>query len=416
MVELDQSAELRGGSTPRRDERTYWNGDIPWVTPSDLPDATAGVTEVDTTADAITEEGLNACSASLLPPGTVLFSSRATIGKIGVATVPLATNQGFANLIPRSGVDSRYLAWCLHFFSDRIATLAGSTTFKEVSKSSLRRFRIPLPPPSEQRRIVESLDHANRIRRLRTQADTKAERILPALLLRGLGEPLGWATDPQSQPLGDLVDLVSGGTPSKRIREYWRGDVPWVSPKDMKRDFLSDSQDHVSQVALKETNLKLIDPGNALIVVRGMILARDVPVALNLVRVVINQDMKALVPKTSAVSGRFVWAMLTLARSHLQSLVRTAGHGTRKLDTPDLLQFRVIAPSESQVAAVESVVEQHRVLGERRESARETLEKLFAVLLNRAFTGSLTAAWRQAHMNELIEEIEHQAKTLGEAT
>ncbi|MGH3090658.1 MAG: restriction endonuclease subunit S, partial [Rubrobacteraceae bacterium] len=132
MVELDRAAEIRGGATPRRDNPDYWGGDVPWLTPTDLPPVGAGVIEVGATAEAITEDGLASCSASLLPPGTVLFSSRATIGKIGIAVVPLATNQGFANLIPRLGVESRYLAWCLHFHADRIAGLAGTTTFKEV--------------------------------------------------------------------------------------------------------------------------------------------------------------------------------------------------------------------------------------------------------------------------------------------
>ena len=190
MVELDHAAEIRGGATPRRDNPDYWGGNVPWLTPTDLPPVGAGITDVETTADAITDDGRASCSASLLPPGAVLFSSRATIGKIGIAVVPLATNQGFANLIPRPGVESHYLAWCLHCHADRIAGLAGTTTFKEVPKSALKRFRIPLPAPSEQRRIVEILDQADRLRSLRAEADAKANSILPALFIQMFGDPV----------------------------------------------------------------------------------------------------------------------------------------------------------------------------------------------------------------------------------
>lgn len=197
-VPLAEAAEIRGGATPRRGNPEYWNGDIPWLTPTDLPPVGAGITNVQETADSITEEGLDSCSASLLPRGAVLFSSRASIGKVGIAGVPLATNQGFANFIPRNGVGSRYLAWCLSHHARQIARLAGSTTFKEVTKRSLRRFPIPLPPPSEQCRIVEILDEVDRLRQLRSEADDKLERLLPALFLKMFGDPI---TNPNGWPI-----------------------------------------------------------------------------------------------------------------------------------------------------------------------------------------------------------------------
>ena len=233
MDELGSAAEIRGGATPRRDNAAYWGGDIPWVTPTDLSAPGAGIADVEITADAITGEGLATCPARILPPPTVMFSSRASIGKIGIATVPLTTNQGFINLIPRRGLESRYLAWCLHFHADRIADLAGSTTFKEVSKSALKRFRIPFPPFSEQRRIIEILDQADRLRRLRAETDARANRILPALFIKMFGDP---ATNPMGWPIrriGDVCNIVSGATPKTNRPEFWGGGVPWATPKDL---------------------------------------------------------------------------------------------------------------------------------------------------------------------------------------
>ena len=415
MVELGNVAELRGGATPRRDNATYWGGDIPWLTPTDLPARGAGIADVDDTADSITDAGLASCSARVLPPLTVMFSSRASIGKIGIATAPLTTNQGFINLIPHRGLESRYLAWCLHFHADRIADLAGSTTFKEVSKSTLKRFRIPFPSLSEQRRIVEVLDQADSLRHLRAEAETKADRILPALLVRALGSPANWGSDPSCCPLGEFVDPMSGATPSKKTERFWSGDVPWVSPKDMKRDFLSESQDHVSQAALDETNLSLVKQGNTLIVVRGMILARDIPVAINRNPVTINQDMKALIPKTKEITGAYIWATLRLAKQKLQMLVRTAGHGTRKLDTPDLMQFPIPLPNPGRLKQVASLVEHHRLMIERRQNSKRLLDRVFAITLNKAFDGSLTASWRDRHVEEIFREMKRSERAAADA-
>ena len=105
---LGQIATITGGSTPSRTQEKYWNGSILWLTPTDLPTPGKGITDVSDTASKITEEGLAAISAQLLPVGTVLFSSRATIGKLGISRAPLATNQGFANFIPKKFVDAKY--------------------------------------------------------------------------------------------------------------------------------------------------------------------------------------------------------------------------------------------------------------------------------------------------------------------
>ena len=274
---------------------------------------------------------------------------------------------------------------------------------------------IALPTPSEQRRIVETLDRADRLRRLHAEADAKSNRILPALLVRALGGPANWGSEPRYRPLGDFVDPVSGATPSKTTERFWSGEVPWVSPKDMKVDFLSDSQDHVSQAAVDETNLNVIEQGSTLIVVRGMILARDVPVAINRNPVTINQDMKALVPKTTEITGAYIWATLHLARRKLQTLVRTAGHGTRKLDTPDLMQFPIPAPDTDRLKQVASIVEHHRLAVEQRQKSKKMLDRVFAVALHKAFDGSLTASWRNRHMEDLFREMKVLERTAVDA-
>ncbi len=340
-------------------------------------------------------------------------------GKIAIAR-GLPNGIGFGSTefhVLRAGASvlPEYLYYFLRQGSFRAAAkrhMRGGAGQQRVPEDFVRKERIPLPPVSEQRRIVEILDQADRLRRLRAEADAKADRILPAILTRVLGSPASWFSDPGSRALGDLVEIVSGATPSKANELYWSGGVPWVSPKDMKRDFLADSEDHVSRAAVLESNLKLVEPGSVLIVVRGMILARDVPVALNLVPVTINQDMKALIPRGNGITGSFLWAVLHVARTALRTLVRTAAHGTRKLETPELMQFRVVVPAAKHIARIDAAVRDHQAFLSRRERSKNKINRLFDVLLGRAFDGTLTASWREAHMKELLQEMEQQAKAL----
>lgn len=96
-----------------------------------------------------------------------------------------------------------------------------------------------------------------------------------------------------------LARFVGGGTPDKSKPEFWDGDIPWVSPKDMKTDVIYDSEDHITLAGLESSAANLIDPGAALIVVRSGILRHSIPVAINKVSVSINQDMRAILPSDS---------------------------------------------------------------------------------------------------------------------
>lgn len=156
-VQLSKICTIIGGGTPKTDIPQFWNGNIYWLSPTDLPEI-GTISIIRSSTKKITELGLNSSSAKLLPIGTVVFSSRASIGKIGITDVEIATNQGFTNFICGESVINFYLTYVLKYFTKDIALLSNSTTFAEVSKSSLKSFEIPLPPLSEQTRIVNKLD------------------------------------------------------------------------------------------------------------------------------------------------------------------------------------------------------------------------------------------------------------------
>jgi type I restriction enzyme S subunit len=178
---IGDCCQVVSGSTPSRNKPEYWGGDILWVTPKDLSRLNSRILE--TTSEKITEKGYKSCSTTLIPQGAILFSSRAPIGYVAIAGNPVCTNQGFKNLVPSSSVDSKYLYWCMRYFTPQIADKGTGTTFKEVSKTIIDNFQIPLPPLEEQRRIAAILDKADDIRRKRKRAIALTEELLRSTFL-----------------------------------------------------------------------------------------------------------------------------------------------------------------------------------------------------------------------------------------
>jgi type I restriction enzyme S subunit len=153
---LDQVGDIRSGSTPSTKEDDNFGGDIPWLTPGDLSDYDEKY--VRRGERNLTQKGLESCSAALLPEGSILFSSRAPIGYTVIAQNPISTNQGFKNLIPSDGIDSEYAYHYLKGSKGLAESYASGTTFKELSATRFARIPIPVPPLSEQRRIVAKIE------------------------------------------------------------------------------------------------------------------------------------------------------------------------------------------------------------------------------------------------------------------
>ena len=161
MVKLGDASffMVESGGTPSSKEDSYWNGDINWVSLIDVP-VSESFTTITSTNRKITQKGLEKSAAKLLPINTILISSRATIGRIAINKVELATNQGFKNIIIKdfSKVDPKYVAYTIKKLVPEMEDMATGGTFKEISKSSIMNLEIPLPPLEVQEEIVKELD------------------------------------------------------------------------------------------------------------------------------------------------------------------------------------------------------------------------------------------------------------------
>jgi type I restriction enzyme S subunit len=183
---LGECCDIVSGGTPRRACAEYWDGTVPWVTPKDISDIDNPVF-VDP-PERITELGLRMSSAALLPEGAILFSSRAPIGLVAIAGQPMATNQGFKSLVPRSCLYSGFLYYAIKRKVPEIAARGNGATFKEVSKSVMSEIQIAFPKKiDEQRRIAAILDKADDIRRKREQSLTLADDFLRSCYVHLVG-------------------------------------------------------------------------------------------------------------------------------------------------------------------------------------------------------------------------------------
>lgn len=154
--------------------------------------------------------------------------------------------------------------------------------------------------------------------------------------------PVGW----EWVGLGDIGKISGGGTPSKNNEKYWSGDIPWVSPKDMKVEYISSAELNISDLAVSNSSVRIIPSNSILFVVRGMILSHTFPVALSLKEVTINQDMKSIT--SSILNMEFLLYLMKGISHQILGLVDRSSHGTCKLVSEKLFNLQIPLPPLSE--------------------------------------------------------------------
>lgn len=235
---LADIATILGGGTPSRSEPSYFGGHLPWVTPTDL--APIGkIVALGDVAESLTNTGLQNSSAKLIPAGSVLFSSRASIGKIAVTDRECATNQGFINLTPKADIACPwFLAYALGRYTSDLIQLAGKTTFLEIPRGKFRDFEVAIPSLPEQRRIVARIKACmERVAEIETHA-TMVARELDALFPALLNERFAVIRDVHGARLLEDVADIRGGSSLPKGTEIDEGttSVLLVKVGDMNAD------------------------------------------------------------------------------------------------------------------------------------------------------------------------------------
>lgn len=302
--------------------------------------------------------------------------------------------------------------WTQHpRFVDFLVANATGASYPAVSDAIVKRAQLPLPPLSEQHRIVELLDQADALRRLRRDTDAKVARILPALFLKIFGDP---ADNPMQWPTGTLGSF--GGS-----ARYGLGQPPKLSENGLP--------------LLRATN---IDAGSVLEKSLVFVAKEDVPISRNAFLsanevIVVRSgaytgDVAQVTDKWAGSvagydlvvtpppgwTGEFVEQMLLtpfVQRGYFESQKGRAGQP--HLNSSQVESTPIFHPSEPLQEEFAAQVRAIRRLRDECHTSAEKVESIFRVLLQRAFGGQLTAKWRQLHMSELLAEMQCQAKALN---
>jgi len=354
----------------------------------------------------------------LLKDGDILLArSGATVGKSFIYRASWGTCC-FAGYLIKAAVDptivcADFIYACFqadfywrHIFGEQI-----QATIQNVSAERYAQLVVPCPPLDEQLAIACFLDRettkidaliADQEKLLSLLAEKRQATISHAITqglnpnapmkdsgVAWLGKvPVHWRVS----PLKYLVSLRSGGTPNKENLDFWDGDIPWASAKDLKVEELADTADHITSFAVESGNANVLPAGTVLVVVRGMILARTFPVVETLAPMAINQDLKGLTPLEGLHSTFLAWLLRGSADESLLRLDE-AGHGTKALRMDAWTSMSLpIPPTGEQVDIVRflnSETAKLDTLKTEAERAIELLKERRSALIAAAVTGKV---------------------------
>lgn len=341
-----------------------------------------------------------------LRPGDLLVCEGGEIGRAAVwnGERDVMSFQNHLHRLRARGddVEARFYVFFLQSAFTQLGIFEGvgnKTTIPNLSRNRLAALEIPHPGVDEQRAIAgvlgkvrEAMQTHDRSVELAQDLKRAAMRELFTRGLRGEAQketeigPMPESWEPRT--ILELCYIWSGGTPRKSVSEYWNGEVPWVSGKDLKSPALSDTIDHITPAAVQAAS-RLAPAGAVLLLVRGMGLAKDLPVAVINRPMAFNQDVKALVPRAD-VSGRFLRSAIYVDKNRLLGKIVPSAHGTMTLNLNDVENFKVACPRNteegSEIVAILEAIDRKIDLHIKK---RAVLDELFKALLHKLMTGEI---------------------------
>ena len=254
-----------GGATPStKKSENYDGGTISWITPKDLAGFSGRF--ISHGERNITEQGLKSCSTQLMPPHTILFSSRAPIGYVAIAQKEVCTNQGFKSVIPNEDTDYMFLYYLLKYNKEKIEHLGSGTTFKEVSGSTMRGVEVDVPESIEdQKKIAAILSEIDSKIELNNKINDNLSQQAQALYEKLCAE----CKTTEVSSLADLMDYAGGSQPpaSEFIYEERDGYIRFVQIRDY------DTDSHITYIPESSRN-KLCEEHDIMIARYGASLGR----------------------------------------------------------------------------------------------------------------------------------------------
>ncbi|MCB9365896.1 MAG: restriction endonuclease subunit S [Calditrichaeota bacterium] len=313
-------------------------------------------------------------------------------------------------------VSPRYLFYFLNSTKAKAELIRIQSTTSGLRNLNVSLYllqQIPIPPQSEQKRIVEILDQADTVRKLRNEADANTEQVLPAMFNKMFGDP---AINPYDWPVVEMAEVIADTRNGlyKPVTFYGSG-ITILKMYNIKNGALDLSR--IDQIRLDQSELESysLQPGDILLnrVNTPELVGKCAVITEELGPAVFeSKNIRVrIVPDLSTPEYISYYLNCPFGRRSLQTGVKHA-IGMATINNTDLRQVQVPLPPISMQSQWSSLVRDFRANVANQRESRNAINNIFTLLLQRAFTGELTAKWREAHMTELLLEMELQEKAL----
>lgn len=350
-VKLKDICDFIGGGTPSKQVENFWCGNIPWISSSDLIESS--IWEINITRH-ITAEAVAKSATHICPRNTVLVVSRVGVGKVAIAPFEVCTSQDFTNLVSKKH-DARFLAYCIQNKMKIMAEKTQGTSIKGVTVENIAQMEIELPPQEEQTAIAEALsDIDNLISSLQKLIEKKKAIKQGTMqeLLTGKKRLPGFSEEWSKQQLGDICNIVNGGTPSTSIAEFWNGKILWCTPTDItscSTKYIYTTESKITESGLKASSATLLPKGALLLCSRATI--GEVRIAGN--AICTNQGFKSLVVHQN-ISNEWLYYMVHVLKSNM--LEKAIGSTFLEISKKDLAELDIIVPEVTEQKAIAQVL------------------------------------------------------------
>jgi type I restriction enzyme S subunit len=312
---VSEFAEVVGGGTPKTSVAEYWNGDIPWITPKDLSSHKARY--IAKGERNISREGLKNSSAQVVPPDTVLLTSRAPVGYLAIAKNEVTTNQGFRSLVVRKDFSSEFVYYLLLNNVDYLKQHASGSTFQELSGGTLKNLEFQIPDHATQQEIAKILGDLDAKIELNHQMNKTLEAMAQALFKEWFvdfkfpghekvklvdGLPEGWRNGTVREC---CIEVKNGGTPRRDQQHFWGGgNIPWLTSGEVRQAIITTTDNFITDEGMKASSAKWVEAFSTVVALYG---ATAGQVSLISTRLTTNQAVCSLTPRAHFSFYNYLW-------------------------------------------------------------------------------------------------------------
>jgi len=400
VVKLGDVAKNVMGGTPSTKIAEYWeNGDIVWVTATDINDEDVYIFD---SQKKITKLGLENSNAKLVPRGAVLMVTTASVGKLAIAGKELAINQQITALIPFADkILSEFLYYALRYHRRRYIRSGGRTTAIHINQRMVRNFCVPLPPLEEQELIAGILSSMDEAIRAVDASIAEYERLkrglMQELLTKGIGHkefkeeaeigriPASW----EAVRLGKVASIVHGFAFPLKFQGKKNGKYPFIKVSDMNlpgnEKYVTKAENTVDDEDLSQLRARVYPPGTIIFPKIGMVIRLNKKRILG-VHATFDNNVMGVIPKGENVDSEFLYYYF-LGKIDLWHFAQTTTTPSIKKSTIERI-YIPLPPLEEQKRIAEILSSVDAVLEEKRRK-KAKLERMKKAVMDLLLTGKV---------------------------